>query len=272
MNVKTTAFAATLLAAGTALPASISIGDAYILASQQSSENVSGEAVPHYVSVNPNNAGFAGFQYRLADDITEGTDFQVNFTDELQGYRFVNRSAGPAINTVAEGGSLNITMTTTDLSYDSFGQNGTKLWTTNDPGANLLSPSLTANFTGGIGIRDISNVSGSIDITDLASGTVWFIYGGYNSTPSITGIMADTDGPELDLPVGNAHIGDNANQQEMFAASFDFVNDAGYDSIDYTYTVGTRWVGIMVTGTAIPEPSAALLGGLGFLALLRRRR
>jgi len=29
---------------------------------------------------------------------------------------------------------------------------------------------------------------------------------------------------------------------------------------------------INITGTAIPEPSAALLGAIGFLALLRRRR
>jgi MYXO-CTERM domain-containing protein len=27
-----------------------------------------------------------------------------------------------------------------------------------------------------------------------------------------------------------------------------------------------------ITGTAVPEPSAALLGGLGLLALFRRRR
>lgn len=253
--------------------ASITIGDAYILASQQSSENTSGESVPHYVSVNPDNAGFAGFQYRLADDTTEGTDYEVDFSAPVQAYRFVfDNGTGITTRAGSPDSDTAITMTTTDTSYDSFGQGGTKLWTTNDPGSNLLSPATAANFTNGIGIRDISNVSGSIDISGLSSGTVWFIYGGYNSTPSITGTMRDTDGPDGDLAVGNAHIGDNANQQEMFVASFDFVNDAGYDTIDYDYTVGTRWAGIVVTGTAIPEPSSLALLGLSGLALLRRRR
>lgn len=253
--------------------ATITIGDAYILASQQSSENTSGEGVPYNVSVNPDNGGFAGFQYRLADDATEGTDFEVDFTDEVQGYRFVyDDGTGITTRAGSTGSDTAITMTTTDVSFDSFGQSGTKLWTTNDPGSNLLSPATAANFTSGIGIRDISNVSGSVNIAGLASGTIWFFYGGYNSTPSLTGTMRDTDGPGSDIAVGNAHIGDNANQQEMFAASFDFVNDAGYDTIDYSYTVGTRWAGIVVTGTAIPEPSALALLGLSGFALLRRRR
>jgi hypothetical protein len=254
--------------------ATIAAGGAHILASQNHPSNLGGEGVPYYISVNSTNAGFGGQFNNITGTNGAGTPFTVAFTQPVQSYRFVYEDTAEEFTTRAGsvGSDTAITMTSTDTSFDSFGQGGARLWTTNDPGSvpNLLTAS-NQNNTGGIGMRDLGNVSGSVDISGLASGTVWFFYGGYNSSPSITGTMVDTDGIVGDLSVGNAHVGDAANRQEMYAASFDFVNDAGYDSIDYAYTVGTRWAGIVVTGV-VPEPSSTALLGLGGLALILRRR
>lgn len=264
---------ASTLLLGVANAASISIGDAYILASQNNPNHNGTEAVPYYISVNSSYAGFAGQFNNITGTNNAGTPFNVAFTQPVQAYRFVYEGSAEAFTT--REGSVDsdtaITMTSTDTSFDSFGQGGARLWTTTNPGSDLLTVN-TQNRTGGIGMRDLSNVSGRVDIAGYSSGTVWFFYGGYNSTPTISGTMVDTDGPNADLLVGNAHVGDTANRQEMYVASFDFVNDTGYDAIDYAYGVGSRWAGIVVTGTPIPEPSTLILLGLSGCALLRRRR
>ncbi|MND07524.1 hypothetical protein D3C83_295550 [compost metagenome] len=54
-----------------------------------------------------------------------------------------------------------------------------------------------------------------------------------------------------------------------------FTDAGGVWQIDYDATVAGLNGGTgdrFVTVTAVPEPAAALLGGLGLLALLRRRR
>jgi uncharacterized protein (TIGR03382 family) len=52
------------------------------------------------------------------------------------------------------------------------------------------------------------------------------------------------------------------------------VSATGVSGLQQSFTVSNISGAVVVTYTytAIPEPSAALLGGLGFLALLRRRR
>lgn len=277
---KLAVLAACVTSVSNATAASISVGSSYTLAAQNHPSNTSGEGVPYYISVNSTNAGFGG-KFNTVDGTsnTADTPFTVGFTHDVQDYHFMNElrvSNSPrlsAIRTVVEpSGGTSITMTTSDTNFDGFGQDGARIWENTDPGsvANLLTAT-NQNYTGGIGVRDITNVSGSVDITGLASGTLWFFYGGYNNTPSITGTM--TGGTSGDIAVGNAHGGDTANRQQIYAASFDFVNDEGYNNIDYAYTTGSRWVGMVLTGTTpVPEPSSLALLGLGGLCMLRSRR
>jgi hypothetical protein len=68
-------------------------------------------------------------------------------------------------------------------------------------------------------------------------------------------LFAGADGVRGSYVIGS-FTADNANQ--AFA-----INDLG---------AGTQLNALQLRQTAIPEPSAALLGGLGMLALLRRRR
>ena len=116
----------------------------------------------YLISVNANNAGYAN-TYSGGTLLTGSIN--VAFNNPIVGYRFVNASSGPAINSVLESGGIVSLMTTTDTSFDSFGQNVGAFYTTTDPGSNLLSPTGSANSTAP-GIRDLSDFSGTVDIPE----------------------------------------------------------------------------------------------------------
>ena len=123
----------------------------------------------------------------------------------------------------------------------------------------------TYELTGGGSTADLGNVSGTLsilsgsilDLVQLGTYTPGqtFTLFGYN-TGSLTGTFKDT---------GNVTLNDG----DTFA-------DAGgswlidYDNASAGLNGGTG--SSFVTITSVPEPGAALLGGLGLLALLRRRR
>lgn len=267
------AMAGAFVAADEIHAASLLVDSVRTIASQNNSNwGVGKENTPYHVSVNANNAGYAGLWPNDGAG-NPAAPFQVAITETIQGWMFVGGGSN-SINVSAESGGL-ITTTTTDTTFDSFQQASPQLWTTSDPGSDLLNPATTRDSSPG-GYRGIADVSGGIDISGLASGTVYFFYGAYNSTPAIEASMKDTDGPELDINVANFHSGDRSDRKEMYVGVLTFVNDAGYDTIDYDYTAGNgRWGGIVVSGTeatAIPEPAAALIGLVGLAGLATRRR
>ncbi|MEO7099560.1 MAG: autotransporter-associated beta strand repeat-containing protein [Luteolibacter sp.] len=123
----------------------------------------------------------------------------------------------------------------------------------------------TYELTGGGSTADLGNVSGSLsilsgsilDLVQLGTYTPGqtFTLFGYN-TGSLTGTFKD---------IGNVTLNDG-----------DTFSDAGgswlidYDNTSAGLNGGTG--SSFVTITSVPEPGSALLGGLGLLALLRRRR
>jgi len=219
----------------------------------------------YLISVNANNAGYAN-TYSGGTLLTGSIN--VAFNNPIVGYRFVNASSGPAINSVLESGGIVSLMTTTDTSFDSFGQNDGAFYTTTDPGSNLLSPTGSANSTAP-GIRDLSDFSGSVDISGITAGSIYMFYGQWNTGASLTATMSGT--ALSDINSGELFGGVTATaQQNIFVTRIDFVNDLGYDTISYTSN-GSRLVGAVVT--AVPEPSTlALLGFAGLALMLRRRR
>ncbi len=135
--------------------------------------------------------------------------------------------------------------------------------------AGTLSWELAADTEGDRGLTagfDAIDVSGGS--VDVASGaTIDLVLNGAGSTTDFTDIFWDSDRSWL-------VIDGSAGGADTFTLSAGPVLDAnGLASDDYgdfsTFTDGNgdhfvRW-------TAVPEPSAALLGSLGLLALLRRR-
>lgn len=130
--------------------------------------------------------------------------------------------------------------------------------------SNALSLASTANYlfelTGGGSTADLSNVGGALTLSDatldliqLGTYTIGdkFTLFGYLAASGLTGTFAGlTDGATFTQAGGDWQI--------SYADSTSGLNGGTGDTF--------------ATITAIPELSSALLGGLGFLLLLRRRR
>lgn len=247
---------ASVFAAGNASSGSLSAGQSVIMGSEGHS-SAPKDRFSYNISLNASGPGFAAFANDKigSPNPPDGKPFQVAITEPIQGYRFVNATPKNVINTVLSSG-VPITMATTDTEFDSFNSNVAKIWTSTDPKSDLLKPEGIANVRTA-GIRDIGHVTGSIDISGLASGTIYFFYGSFNDAPSIIACMVDSEGALPNISVMNFHNGDRADRNERYMSSVTFVNDAGYDSIVYDFASGFiggagRWDGIIVSGQPRP--------------------
>jgi hypothetical protein len=101
-----------------------------------------------------------------------------------------------------------------------------------------------------------------------------------NSTVRDFNILVENSAGSLVTGVQNFTPGLETNGSSQLEADFGLVYTYSFTAFDTSYSVRLAQnetgkpnpnLGALVL-TQIPEPSAALLGGLGFLALLRRRR
>ena len=126
-------------------------------------------------------------------------------------------------------------------------------------------------------------VSGTVDTSGLASGSLYMFFGtrvGSGDTYDISFSLSGTGQTTLNLEelnVNNTSLGGaNIQNNTWFVYRADFADAAAYDTLTYTYAgdnttpAQSRFAGTVLT--AVPEPSTALLGGLGLLLLMRRRR
>jgi hypothetical protein len=167
------------------------------------------------------------------------------------------------------------TLTNTSTTGDTFGN--ANVFTTNDPGVGFAG---TPNFATGVDPTSSGGrvSEGTIDISGFSSGTIYLLAGAFSSTLPVN--LSMTGAGQTTLTADNGTLS-TAGNRNMYVFAYDFDNAAGlYDEISYSIlnvsasntSNRARFMGAIVNATAIPEPSAALLGGLGMLMLLRRRR
>lgn len=198
------------------------------------------------ISVEGSYQGYQG----SANQIGGGDPVIVNdttFNNPVVAYRFWSAAANAPItlasdtgDSVDSPGTINDSiigdLTTSDTAIDP--RSRVDIWTTTAPNGNAFDT--TPDYTEMIG--NISGASGSIDITGMASGSVYIIYGAYRSLP--VGMTA-TMGAEV---IADFHNGDFANNNEYYMARLDFVNNTGETSLDWTMgEFNGRFCGIVVT-------------------------
>lgn len=110
------------------------------------------------------------------------------------------------------------------------------------------------------------NNAATIDLSTLTVGKTYTVQF-FSNTPdtNINGTTRITSGGVQSSAFGSPHAG---GATKYIVATF--TADATSQSFAITGTEPT--FSALVVGTAVPEPAAALLGGLGMLGLLRRRR
>jgi hypothetical protein len=228
------------------------------------------------VSVFPGSASWAGSNGTTATSGTfgDGTVEAYAFFRAEQGVTPGLGNGDETISIFASGGT-SITGSVAPGTIQSNNSNA-DIWTTTDPAGFSSTADFTTNtLTGGVLTSDWT---GTIDISSYASGTIYFIYGHYrgggNAARNLDLTMRDNQFLVADIQLLDAGTTDQPNNWEQYISTISFVNDDGYDAIDYVFDFAGngRIGGIVLDGIVIPEPSSALICGLGLLALVRRRR
>lgn len=119
--------------------------------------------------------------------------------------------------------------------------------------------------------------AGEFGIRDVTNGTSSALFAG---TQTITWVMNNTGSSLNYLAPTSASTALANDKADLWVGSTKILNGVAIQTasqtitdLKFAFTTGTGTIGIdNIQITAIPEPSAAVIGGLGMLALLRRRR
>lgn len=202
-----------------------------------------------YISVYPGDSYVDAFiggtgtpQQESADFMSFGTVTDYTFYNGTNkgvgGYATLNQGSDRlgAVDTTATASSALI---------------ATGVWTTADPGADA------ANFTSNTHINAVVSVSGTIDVTGLSSGTIYFLYG-TNGTRNTDFQVTQTGGNTVQI-AGNSFW---VNTDTISAATaVGFTNDGSQNTITYSYaqTNAGKFMGVIIStfaGDAAPSWSS----------------
>jgi len=183
------------------------------------------------ISVYPGKASYSGTN--MAGDAVTGV-----FGDgTVLGYRFFN-SDGLVLSSYADDGTGIVAPVVSPDAADLDGsESWANVWTTTDPGVDFA---IAADYTADTLARG-RNITGTIDISDLSSGTAYVICGGIKETVTLTMTKYSIDLP-TDIILGKNYF---------WVAPFDFSDAVGYETITYHYTISDlarrgRFVGVII--------------------------
>jgi len=205
------------------------------------------------ISVYPGNASYSGTN--MAGDAVTGV-----FGDgTVSAYDFINQDPVTfAVSSYANDGSGTIAHAVATVDVDTKpSESWANVWTASDPG---VDPADYAFGVDGTVLRGM-NITGTIDISDMSSGTAYVLFGGIKQLVTLTATMS---GAGVDDKVAEYTIDllttNPAGKNHIWASSFVFSDAEGYDTITYHYTHDGeskrgRFMGAIIDGTAlITEP------------------
>lgn len=195
-------------------------------------------------------------------------------------YQFIgtNRGAG-TLEVKASGSASYIGDTPTVGTYGTSGggNSGLSVWTTTDPDdVGTFDTTADSSTWGQDHVTGGDQLRGTIDVSGLVSAQIYFIYGSYKNAATI----------QLGTTVAGSDLGtlslaaDGPDNDRLVIQEVTIDNsDGAYGIIHYNYSAQAsagrgRFSGVIIDGVLapVPEPSAAILLGLGGLALMARRR
>ena len=182
----------------------------------------------------------------------------------------------------ADGGAGRIPLPTVpSANINGAGENWSNVWTTTDPAGFTTTKDFTNGAVPNTFARS-ADVTGTIDISGLESGTVYIPHGTYINQWNLTLTMS---GPGQPVRVArDAQTSNGAGTNFGWITDFSFDNPGLlYDTISYSYYNAdrdgsrARFMGVILDGTtpAIPEPMTMLAVGMGITGLggyIRKRR
>jgi len=208
------------------------------------------------ISVYPGNASYSGTD--MAGNVVTGV-----FGDgTVLGYRFVNSNElETVISSYADDGTGIVApvVSPPDVTDIDGNESWANVWTTTDPGVDFANAADITTDT----IARARNITGTIDISRLSSGTVYVICGGIKETVTLTVTMSGAGQTDIqavysiDLPGGSGPLAKNY----FWVVPFDFSDAGGYDTITYHYTTTlnrrSRFVGVIIDslGVGIISPT-----------------
>jgi len=173
------------------------------------------------ISVYPGNASYSNVDGSVTGVFGDGT---------VLGYRFVNSNElETVISSYADDGTGIVAPVVSPPEADIDGSDSwANVWTTTDPGVDFAND---ADFIDDTLARG-SGTTGTIDISDLSSGTVYVICGGLKNNLTLTLTMSGAGQTDIQA----VYLADAPGKNILWVVPFDFSDAAGYDTITYTYT------------------------------------
>ncbi len=212
--------------------------------------------------------GAAGYNDRGIGGAEPGTpSFRTPFGEgTVLDYNFVgNEGTGSALTTYASGeAGLIPTPTAPSANVHGSGENWANVWTVSDPGQEMdFAASIKDhNPTNTIGAANTfaraAEVTGTVDISDIDEGTLYFPHGTFINQWTLTLTMSGAGQPDIVALDTQDVNGPGTNFG--WITTFNFINKGGYDTITYNYTNAdrdgsrARFMGVILVAESNPVP------------------